>query len=122
MSASLSRAALVVTDHPGTTMLETMAWDVPALHFWDDRLWESRSSALEAFEPLRRAALIHSTPESAARQVAAVRRDPSAWWDAPGTREARREFVRRYARVDPAWAAKWAAVLRDVSTRAKIRR
>ncbi|MFI5350623.1 MAG: hypothetical protein ACHQ2Z_13840, partial [Elusimicrobiota bacterium] len=123
MSASLSRAALVVTDHPGTTMLETLAWDIPSLHFWDDALWESRPSARRAFEPLRRAGLVHAAPESAARLAADVRRDPAAWWNAPAAREARREFVRRYARADPAWASEWTRVLREAAgrpARAKI--
>lgn len=111
LKASVSRAALVVCDHPGTFFLETLAWDVPGVHFWDEHLWTSRRAALEALEPLRRAGIVHADPESAARQAAAVRRDPSKWWNEPAAREARREFVRRYARTDPAWAAEWAALL-----------
>lgn len=113
--SSLSRAALVVTDHPGTVFLETLAWGVPGVHFWDDRLWPSRPAALAALEPLRRAGVVHADPESAARQVAAVRADPAAWWDAPATRAARAEFVRLYARTSPDWAPRWAAVLGGTS-------
>lgn len=112
MKASVSRAALVVCDHPGTFFLETLAWDVPGVHFWEERLWPSRPAALEALATLRRARIVHDSPESAARQAASVRRDPSKWWNEPAVREARREFVRRYARTDPDWASVWAAVLR----------
>lgn len=112
LKASVARAALVVCDHPGTFFLETLAWDVPGVHFWEERLWPTRAAALAALEPMRRAGIVHDSPESAARQVSAVRSRPLAWWDAPATRDARREFVRRYARVDPAWASEWAAALR----------
>lgn len=112
LKSSVSRAALVVCDHPGTFFLETLAWGVPGVHFWDERLWPSRPAALEALEPLRRAGIVHDSPESAALKITAVRRDPSAWWDEPAAREGRREFVRRYARTDPHWATEWASVLR----------
>lgn len=112
LKESVSRAALVVCDHPGTFFLETLAWDVPGVHFWDERLWPSRPAALEAFAPLKRAGVVHDSPESAARRVAEVRGDPSAWWGSPAVRDARRGFVERYARTSPDWTREWAAVLR----------
>lgn len=113
---SLARAALVVTDHPGTTFFETLAWDFPGVHFWEDRLWESRPAAEAALAPLRRAGIVHGSPESAARKAAEVRYDPRNWWN--GTRAARLEFTRLYARADPAWPAAWAALLRGEIERA----
>ncbi len=113
--ASVSRSALVVTDHPGTVFLETLAWGIPGVHFWEDRVWASRPAAAAALEPLRRAGIVHGDPESAARQVAAVRADPASWWDAPATRAAREGFVRLYARADPDWAHRWAATLGETS-------
>lgn len=110
---AVSSAALIVTDHAGTTFLEALAWDIPSVHFWDDRIWASRPSALAAYEPLRRAGIIHDSPESAARQVALVRRDPREWWERSA--EVRREFVSTYARMSPDWAAQWAAFLRKTA-------
>lgn len=119
LRASVSHAALVVCDHPGTFFLETLAWDTPGVHFWDDRLWPSRPAAAAALEPLRRAKIVHGDPESAARHAASVRLDPSSWWNAPETREARLQFVRRYARAGAGWAAEWAAMLRPELERKK---
>lgn len=112
---SVSRAALVVSDHPGTFFFETLAWDVPGVHFWEDRLWPSRPAALKALEPLRRAGIVHDGPESAARRVAAVRADPAAWWKSPEVAEARRGFAELYARTSPDWAAAWASALRGAA-------
>lgn len=109
--AALEAAALIVTDHPGTTFLESFARDVPGVHFFDETQWESRPSAVAALEPLRRAGIVHANPESAARQVLAVHADPRAWWDSPDVKAVRAAFAERYARTDPAWASKWAAAL-----------
>lgn len=110
LARSLESAALVVTDHPGTTFLETIAWGIPGVHFWDPRLWEMRPAA--ALEPLRRAGVVHADPESAARKALEVRADPDAWWNSPEVRAAREGFAESYARADPAWASVWAAILR----------
>lgn len=104
-------ASLVVTDYPGTPFCELLALDVPSVHFWDERLWEARASAEPFFAALRRAGVVQPDPEAAARQVAAVRADPRAWWDRDDVKFARRSFVERYARVDARWPARWRAEL-----------
>lgn len=112
LAQSLESAALVVTDHPGTTFLETMAWGVPGVHFWNERLWETRSAAAAALEPLRRAGIVHSNPESAARKVLEIRGDPDGWWNSPEVRLARERFAARHAHADTAWTNVWAKILR----------
>lgn len=114
---SVSKAALVVCDHPGTMFFETLAWDVPGVHFWEDRLWPSRPAAAAALEPLRRAGIVHDSPESAARQAAKVRGDAAAWWASRETRAARAGFVERYARTSPDWARRWAQTVAAAGAR-----
>lgn len=106
-------ARLVVTDHPGTPFLETLALDVPSLHFWQRDRWETSPDTEPYFEALRAAGIVHDDPESAARKLSEVCGDPEAWWAGEAQRKARGDFARLFARTDPSWLEAWADLLSE---------
>ena len=109
----LARASLVVIDHCNTLFLKTLAADIPTLIFWDPRRWEWRPEAQPFLDDLAAAGLWCSNPADAARQAGRVFPDPTAWWNAPARRKARRAMVDRYARTDPRWIDAWARNCRE---------
>jgi putative transferase (TIGR04331 family) len=109
---ALETAPLVVIDHPETTILETLAANIPTLLFWDQQYWEMRPSAEPYFEALRAAGVLHATPEAAAAVFSTVVDDVTAWWQNPVVQHARRTFVDRFALNDSGWAAAWLAAIR----------
>lgn len=105
-------ARLVVTDHPGTTLLEVMALNKPSVHFWNENLWELRPEAEPCFEGLRKAGILHKDPESAAFFIQEIYEDIPKWWLSDKTQAARRAFTRLYARTDDNWLGAWTSALR----------
>lgn len=113
VEGGLSRASVVVIDHCNTLFLKTLAADLPTLIFWDPRRWEWRPEAQPYLDRLAAAGLWWDDPADAARQAAAILPDPSAWWNEPARRQARRDFVDRFAPVDDRWVDAWARACRE---------
>ena len=111
----LKRARLVVMDHPGTTLLETLAWNVPTLAFWNADAWPICDGARPWFDGLREAGILHDDPERAARHLAGLT-DVDAWWHGARVQDARRRFCHRFARRDPLWWPRWAWTLMTLRT------
>lgn len=103
----LASAALVVIDHPGTTVLEAFAADVPTLLFWDHERFALRPGVETWFEELRQAFLLHDTPESAADTVNMICADPGSWWTRTAVRTVRERFCGRFARTSERWLTEW---------------
>lgn len=116
---SCDEARWIVTDHPGTTFLECLALNRPSTHYWDPGLWEVRSSALPLFEELRRAGIVHHSPEDAARFIEKTDGALASWWLSPAVQAARERFVASYARTSPDWASDWAAAFESELAAAK---
>lgn len=103
----LDRVKAVVIDHPVTTMLETLARNVPTILFWDPQHWELRKEAEPAFEQLANVGIWHKTPEKAAQFLNEVEADSFSWWHNPETQAAREFFISRYAYGSKEWLQKW---------------
>lgn len=109
----LQAARLVVVDHPGTTMLEVLAADIPLMLFWEPQWWPMRPQAAGDLELLRQASILSTSPEEAAAKVAAVADDPQTWWHGQAVRAAREQFARRYAWTQQDWLDGWSGLLVD---------
>lgn len=102
---------LIVIDHPQTSILEGLARDTPVLLFWDPAIWRMRSEAAGVLDGLRRASILHDSPEEAARVIPAILADPASWWARPEARASRAAFCERYGRSSPDWVSEWTRVL-----------
>jgi putative transferase (TIGR04331 family) len=109
---SMDRARLVVIDHPVTSMLESLAADIPTVLFWDPRYWEMRPEAEPYFDALRSASILHDSPEAAAAHFSAVVDDVQAWWQDVAVQQAREAFARQFALTAQNWSIAWLAGIR----------
>jgi putative transferase (TIGR04331 family) len=102
---------LLVLDHPGTTLNEAMAANVPTVCFWDPASWPLAPEAVPYFRALADAHVLFPDGASAARHVNAVAGDVAGWWRSAGVQRARRDWADRFARVSAAWWWDWLKVL-----------
>ena len=96
----LERNRLVVHSYDSTGILETLAWNIPTLCFWQNGLDHLLPSAKPFYELLREAGILADTPEQAAT-LADLRWDNiDEWWDSAKVQEARKTFCAEYARTE----------------------
>jgi len=103
----LGSVKLVVIDHLATTLLETLAANIPTILFWDPNRWEVRKDAEMYFESLRRVQILWYSPEQAAEKLVEIWEDPGSWWNGDTLQKALRQFVARYALVQQDWVSSW---------------
>jgi putative transferase (TIGR04331 family) len=115
----LLNARLVVCDMNMTTLLESLAANLPTVAFWDENRWEARPSAQPYLQQLQEAGILFHDPEAAAGAVSRYWPAPEDWWNTALVQEARRQFVHRYARTGPHWQGEWRQSLGDLLLRAK---
>ena len=96
MAARIGESRLYISTYNATTFLESLTMDVPTVIYWRKAHWELRDAAVPYFDELERAGIFHSSPESAARHVAAVWDDVDGWWESAPVRKARKYFKARY--------------------------
>ena len=94
----LKNSRLIVCDHCGTTILESMSSNIPTVMFWDPVWQEVRDESKNFIQLLKNAGIYHETPESAAEFIAAIDKDITSWWWKKDVQAAKNEFVYQYAR------------------------
>ncbi len=99
MASLLKKTRLYISSYNATTYLESMSLNFPTIMFWNPKHWELRASAPPYFDMLKSVGIFHETPESAARQMAAVWDDVSGWWQSAAVQSVRQEFCERYAHI-----------------------
>ncbi|CAA7613638.1 conserved hypothetical protein [Candidatus Terasakiella magnetica] len=111
LNAALLGCRLAVIDHPITTMLVTLAANVPTILYWQPEAWPLARQAEPYFQALRDVGILHGSAAAAAAQADAVWGDVPAWWTRPEVQAARRRFVAQYARTSKLWWAHWLRAL-----------
>jgi putative transferase (TIGR04331 family) len=99
MEVLLKKTRIFIGTYNATGYLESLSLNLPTLIFWNPEHWELRESASPFFEKLKSVGIFHDTPESAARQMAAVWNDVAGWWESAGVQSVREEFCERYAHI-----------------------
>ncbi|MDR3320505.1 MAG: LIC12162 family protein [Desulfovibrio sp.] len=87
---------LLVLDHPGTTMLEALAADVPTVLYWSCPAWLCTPQSENMRGELAAAGIWYPTPEEAAGAAERVFDNP-AWWRSAPVQTARRRYCAVYA-------------------------
>lgn len=113
----LETAKLVIIDYGGATVfLETLAKNIPTLHFYDPSLWPIRDSVVSLYETLKQTNILADSPEKAAAFAQTCGLDPHTWWEQPSVQDARRSFVHSFALHKPDWEKDWVAGFQSEST------
>ena len=97
LTRQMLRCRVFVIDHPGTTMLESLAADAPTVLYWSRDAWPQTSEHEELLDVLAEAGILHAGPEEAAAKVNSVFDDAPDWWKGETVQAARRQYCARYA-------------------------
>lgn len=104
---SYARSALVVHNYLGTSLLETLALNIPTMCFYDVNIYAFRDVAQPYMASLEAVGVLHQSGVSAARFASGAMNDLQGWWQRPEVQEARQAFVQNYANFSSNWAQKW---------------
>lgn len=102
---------LMVIDHPGSSLHEAMAANVPVVAYWRPDHWPLSPGAEAEFDALRQAGVLFDDAVLAARHVAAVWDKADAWWNGVKVQQARAAWCRRHARTSRWWPLHWLQAL-----------
>jgi putative transferase (TIGR04331 family) len=94
-----SNSRLVVFGYYSTGFLECIALDHPTIAFWQDGFDNFSEDVICDFELLKAAGLIHFSPSLAAEHVNTHWNDINSWWSSVQVQEAKKLFMRKYART-----------------------
>lgn len=95
----IKKSRVYISTYNATTFLESLAWNVPTIIFWDPKFNELSERAFYDFELLRSVGIFHETPESAALQLIKIWDDIDLWWKSEKVQSNRKVFCQSYSRV-----------------------
>jgi len=104
---SLKNCRLYLSDHLGTTFYEALYANRPTIIFFNLQSNPLNNEANSVFNSLRRAGILHDTPESAAYAVTQAYTDVETWWNDPCRQMARQDFCKKYVRVSSNALSEW---------------
>lgn len=111
----LADCALLVIDHPGTTMLEAISANIPIVLYWERSHWQLTPEADKYISMLEDLKIWHSTPESAASHVNTIWNRVDEWWKEHKIQKAINIYRRKYARLPEGNIVKeWTSILRNL--------
>jgi putative transferase (TIGR04331 family) len=107
MLKQLQSSQLCIHDFFGTTWLETLSMNFPTLVFCCSDMGKLTESVRPYLDDLRRVKILHDTPESAAKFVNEIYKDPLSWWISPEVQQAKDKLCYQYARKSKDWLVEW---------------
>ena len=113
---SLNSSRLCVSTYNATTYLETLAANYPTLMFWNPVHWELRPDAQGLFDLLRKAGILHDTPQAAATKLNEIYPVTNEWWQSAEVQQARRAFCETFVYTGHDWMHEWKRELLTVES------
>jgi len=96
---SVSKTAICIIGHLATVHIQTMVAGKPTLIFIQRDLYKHREASIPYFDALERVGVLHYSPESAAKKLLEIYRDPLAWWHQADVKEAVQQFLSVYGKT-----------------------
>jgi putative transferase (TIGR04331 family) len=115
----LNESRLFIGSYNATTYLETFSANYPTVLFWNPKHWELRPSAKPFFDELRKAGILHDSPESAAKKVNEIFKDPQSWWNQKEIQETLNNFNYHFLRTSDDWLCEWKHEFQDIIAESK---
>lgn len=110
-------AALVVLDHPGTTLNANLALRIPTIGYWDPETWPITPAGREAFDRLRAAGVLFDSGAAAARFINDLDQPIGDWWQSAPVHSAVAAWAAEFALTHPAWRRRWLATVLRLSSK-----
>jgi putative transferase (TIGR04331 family) len=93
----IKRSRIFIATYNSTTYLETLAWNIPTIAFWNPDNWDLRENVRDDFELLKKVKILHDTPESAAEHLTDIWNDIPKWWNSKEVQEAVLKFCNQWS-------------------------
>ena len=116
---SLEKCKMFVTDHLGTSFLESMQSNTPTICFLNKTSYLFREAFMPYLKELESMKIVFYDGKSAAKHVNAVYDKLNDWWFSDGVQRARARFVDKYASTSKNWINIWINELFSVVERQK---
>jgi len=95
----IAEAKIVVHTYNETTIVETLANNIPTIAFWNPKHWEQCPSSISIYKKLKKCGIVHECPISASKHLNEIWDDIDKWWKSKEVRMAVSEHNRFYARA-----------------------
>ena len=95
----LKRARIVVPTYNSTTILETLAFNIPTVTYFDPDTEKFNDNASKYFEMLSYVGILHYDPLSAVNFINSIWDDVETWWKSEDVQKAKRSFVKEFAHL-----------------------
>ena len=114
LTERLQRSRLCIVTYNATSLIETLAWNMPTIVFWNEEHWELNQNAKKVIDLLSDVGIFHKTPESAAQKVIEIWDDIDSWWADEELQNVRKLFCEHYSRIleDPVHELKSAITIK----------
>jgi len=99
ISSLVKVSRLYISTYNATTYLESLAWNIPTIIFWNPNYWELNEDASYLIKLLESVGIFHNNPESAANHMIKVWDDIPTWWESLEVQDARKEFCKYYSHL-----------------------
>ena len=109
----MKNSRMVISTYNQTTILETLAFNIPSVLFCDLQQTPLRDTAVPFYAKLKQVGIFHDTPESAAKHINEVWSDVDSWWFSESVQNAVTEFTHHYCRRVPSIVSKIRTVFKE---------
>jgi len=103
MANILQESKLLIFDHFGTTMLETLYLNKPTVIYIDFNIYKFRDNFSEMLEELCESNILHASSVGAAEHINNIHANIDDWWYSPKVQATREKFVNKYAKCNENW-------------------
>jgi putative transferase (TIGR04331 family) len=106
---------LVIHDHAGTGMFESIVRDIPTLLTWNESAFPATPPFSRVLEKLRQAGIFFESPrECAVALDEALRQGVNNWWLEPKRVAAVTEFRENFCQTSDDWLQQWKCFLQSI--------
>ena len=110
---SLSSSRIFVSDHFGTTFLESMQSNTPSVIFINKKTYLFRKDFSPYIEKLIENKILFYSPIEASKHINFVYSNVEKWWNSTELQKIRQEFVNKHALTHIRWIKKWCEKIID---------
>lgn len=98
----IEKSRLVVHSYDSTGLLETLAWNLPTITFWQNGFENLRDEVISDYQVLYDVGILHFSASGAAQKVNEIWEDIEKWWSCKDIQAARTLYCNKYAHLSSA--------------------
>ena len=110
----LKKTKICICTYNASMFLETLAYNVPTIVFFNIEFCKIRSEAIPFFKKLKSVGIFHDSPEAAAKFINKIEPDIEEWWKESKLQLIRREFCDEYVNTSKNWSSEWSSFLKII--------